>query len=168
MGLFSRKKKIEAPAPPSEDLLNFPKPSQVEKIIKPDSFPEPQPFPEKPHFFSKKHKALPPLHNEIKTAVGLDKPTIGPFKQETTFLSMSEPSFPTRFPTNEFFIRVNHYQNLSENLDTIKKINQQMEEGMQKIDHSEFNERKHYEKMKKQLKIIHSQLISMDEIIFKR
>lgn len=40
MGLFSRKRKIRVPLPPTEDLLRFPKAAPPERIIEPERLKE--------------------------------------------------------------------------------------------------------------------------------
>jgi len=144
MGLFSRKKKIEVPIPPPKNLLKFPKPSQVERVIEPE---------------------------KIKEAVGIEKPTL-PLPESLEKLEKPKLTFPTppeTFPSTirPFFIRVQYYQKILDDLDHIKKNTTKLDKTVETLEKSEFNESKNYEKLKNNLKKIHERLLFMDELIFK-
>jgi len=170
MGLFSRKKKeLKVPAPPSDDVLKFPKPSQDKKVKEEKELPPPpeHPSPEK-----------------IKEAVGVEKPEeplpeIPPDKIEEDelpppkemlplpepFSPPERPSFITKKPS---FIRMQNYQMLLDNLNAIKNTTIEMNKLSEDIEKSEFNENKNYERLKNDLKKILDRLLSIDVQIFKK
>jgi hypothetical protein len=138
MGLFSRKKKVEVPVPPHEDLLRFPKPSQVERVIQPE---------------------------KVKEAAGIGKPLPPP---EEPLPVVSPPlEKPVRERQEPFFIRIQHYRELIKDLDYVKEKSEKMEKINEELEKSEFNEKKDYESLKNNLKKIHERLLFMDDTIFK-
>lgn len=152
MGLFSKKRKLEVPLPPPDDLLKFPRPHQIEREIKLD---------------------------EIEEAVGLEKvPSPVPEMPLPKRLSRSkEPfessAFPTQFAsaaitTKPFFIRVQPYQDLLKDLEKIRSGLSQLDLTSENLEKSEFNENKDYERLKSNLKRIHEELLLIDDLIFKK
>ncbi|MBR9683612.1 hypothetical protein GOV03_03660 [Candidatus Woesearchaeota archaeon] len=187
MGLFSRKKKeLEVPAPPSDDILKFPKASQV-KVIKPMKELTPPereeltPMPEVPKRESEEEEL--PIHEKIKAAVGLKKPSLpvptppfakmdaGPMLPEIP--SQPEPSFHPHKKTvfmvkKPFYLRMQHYQEIFDNLGNVRAKTIEMDKNIQELEKSEFNEHKHYERLKNSLKQIHDRLLAIDDTIFKK
>lgn len=156
MGLFFRKKKIAVPLPPSEDLLKFPKPSEI-KVLKPEAREERKI--KKAEDIEKLPFSLP----ELPKRMGIPSPPF-PFK----------PVFPSRPPEmfsfiqGPFFIRLQHYQMLLDNLNCIKTKTMDLDQTTERLEKSEFNENKDYERLKNDLKKLHDRLLFMDDLIFKK
>ncbi len=142
MGWFFKKKKVTVPLPEhSDDLLKFPESSS--KI---------------------------PAPEEIKQSVGLEEPP-----QMPDMAPMEEPSLgvPKTFsaptaPAYPFFLRVQSYQELLKDASDIKTHVLELDLTTEKLENSEYNENKNYEKLRKELRKIHERLLYMDDLIFKR
>lgn len=168
MGLFSRKKKIEVPTPPSEDLLRFPKPSQIEKIIEPEkpSFPlEIPPVPKKIKAEGVEEPGPPPDISIPETPPALFKPVFPSPPERPPPFTPSKPSF---MPQKPCFLRVQHYQTLLDALADIQNNVKGLDQINKDLSQSEFHENKDHERLKNNLKRIHDRLISMDDSIFKK
>lgn len=184
MGLFSRKKKIEVPVPPSEDMLKFPKPSQVEKEILPEKIQEAvgveekQELPELPEVPTKvSEPELPETSSKFPWGKKKEVPKPEeelPAPEEGEELGLPKPAPPV-FPERRAphlqkpcFLRVQHYQKLQGDLDTIRINSNELDKVTEYLEKSEFNEGKHYERLKNDLKRIHDRLLFMDDLIFKK
>ena len=157
MGLFSKKKKIEVPIPPSEDILRFPKPTKIEEKIIP-----PEPKEETP---SSSPSFTP---SQLKQVAGLEeeKPQV---EEKITPSLPPSPSFtPSSLSPTPFFIRLQQYQKLLEHLENIKNNIKKLDLLDENLAKSEFNENKNYENLKKELKKIHDRLLYVDDLIFKK
>ncbi len=160
MGLFSRKKKVEVPEPPSEDILKFPKPSEIKAIKPEEQIPQEElPVPEK----IKKAVGVEKLPEELETP---------PHKSELP--SLPEPAFPTLPEKPPFkptpiplgkpsFLRIQHYQMLLDEMGSIKKNTAHLNQINEHLEKSEYNENKDYERLKNNLKKIHDGLLFIDD-----
>ena len=164
MGLFSRKKKIEVPAPPSEDLLKFPKASEV-TVIKPETIKEAvgvekpaPPLPEAPPARISKEDLVLPKETQEMPSFPPPRPTFPLPPPET-------PSFRMKKP---FFLRIQDYQKLFDSLSHIRNKTIELDQTTENIEKSGFNENKDYERLKNDLKKIHDRLLFMDDIVFKK
>lgn len=150
---FSLKKKIPVPQPPSEDLLRFPKPPPLEKEIplekikKKTTSRELPPPPQAPFGLSfPSSPELPsPFEPGPKPIPSLSRPKVKPA-----------------------FLRVQHYQQILENLDRIKNQVDSLEGLAQSLEKSEFNEDKYYEMLKSSLRKLHERLLFLDDLTFKK
>lgn len=168
MGLFSRKRRIEVPSPPSEDLLRFPKASEV-KVIRPGKIKGPldmekaAPLPEIPLILKNKVDLMQ-LKEEISPV--LFKPTFPLPLPEKTFPTPPErPSFTLKKPV---FLRVQDYQVLLGNLRNIKNKTDGLDQTTENLEKSEFNENRDFEHLKSNLKNIHDHLLHMDDTLFNK
>lgn len=160
MGFFFRKKKIEVPAPPSEDILKFPKASEISSI-KPESIKEAVGI-EKPSL----PPEIPPVPTKKEDLMSFEEiPPAPPELTSHSPLPSKRPQFVFKKP---FFIRMQNYQLLIENLNNIKNKTAELDQTVMDLEKSEFNENKNYERLKNNLKKIHDQLLVMDDTIFKK
>ena len=145
---FFKKKKVTVPIPENhEDLLQFPRSSSKrtipEEIKKSVGLEEPPQMPD---------MALP------------EEPTLGigaaPAKTVTP-----APNYQTAYP---FFLRVQSYQELIKDTSDIKTHVLELDLTTEKLENSEFNENKNYEKLKRELRKVHERLLFMDDLIFKK
>ena len=141
MGWFFKKKKVTVPLPEhSSDLLKFPTSTKI------------------------------PAPEEIKQSVGLEEPPTMPD------MAMPEQEVPSTLPSTQiastsaypFFLRVQSYQDLLKDASDIKTHVLELDLTTEKLENSEFNENKNYEKLRKELRKIHERLLYMDDLIFKR
>lgn len=142
---FFRKKKVTVPIPEhSDDLLQFPQ--------------------------SSSRRSVP---DEIKQSVGLEEPPQLPdmdlsVEPETSFSSASIPQPLANQMTYPFFLRVQSYQDLVKDTSDVKTHMLELDLTTEKLENSEFNENKHYENLKKELRKVHERLLFMDDLIFKK
>src|SRR3989339_1283738 len=139
MGLFSRKKKVDVPLPPSEEILRFPRrlPMEREILPAPKRMPETERLPKEPE----------PV--------------------QSSFPSQTQVNPNTQLVNQFFFLRMVDYQNLIGNLDNTNLQVQELEHTMNKLEASEFNENRDYEALKSNLKKVHERLLYVDKLIFK-
>lgn len=155
MGLFSRKRKLEAPAPPSDSLLRFPKPPQrevhpeeIKQAVKTEKAPE-----------KKLQVILPTIEKQVQKPV------------ESGTLPSPKPQMPrVPFPLahEPFFLRIQNHQLLMEHLEKIKSGLADLDKANQELTCSEFNENKDYERFKEDLKKVHDRLLLIESAVFKR
>jgi len=139
---FFKKKKVTVPIPENhEDLLQFPQSSR---------------------------RAMP---EEIKKSVGLEEPPqmpdMGLPEESKPGLGSTSPpqTFQTAYP---FFLRVQSYQELIKDTSDIKTHVLELDLTTEKLENSEFNENKNYEKLNRELRKVHERLLFMDDLIFKK
>ncbi len=169
MGLFSRKKKVELPEAPSDDLLDFPKLTESEKEIVPEKIQREVGLEseEEPELIEEPKTPVP---EKIKGVFGFMKKE--PVEQTLPEPILSKSSFEEE--TEEvvvkkpFFSRIQSYQETIESLSSIKISMIKLEELNDKLDKSRFNENRDYETLKRDLKNIHDKLLFMDDLIFKQ
>ncbi len=146
MGWFFKKKKVVVPLPEhSDDLLKFPEST-----------------------------AGTPAPEEIKQSVGLEEPPQMPDMSTPDPLAPGLDGKPTKIPplvqerAYPFFLRVQAYQDLIKDASDIKTHVLELDLTTEKLENSEFNENKNYERLKRELKTIHERLLFMDDLIFKK
>ena len=143
MGWFFNKKKVIVPLPEhSDDLLKFPEPTA--KSIAPET---------------------------IKQSVGLEEPPQMPDMSSPENLAPGRGRVPTPVVQERaypFFLRVQDYQELIKDASDIKTHVLELDLTTEKLENSEFNENKNYEKLKRDLRKIHERLLYMDDLIFKK
>jgi len=167
MGLFFGKKKkdVKVPQPvrkiSEEQVLSFSKKSEPEKVLRPE---------------------------QMKAAAGVAPKDVMPKQEAPHPLSTepTEPQMPTqevpmsmppegmhmaprvaRSPTEPVYLHVKDYQRVLGELDDMKKIISELSSLNKALEKSEFNEGKHYNKLKLNVKNIHDKLLSSDHILFK-
>lgn len=159
--LFWRKKKApKVPLPEGEQLddnaLKFPTKESSEKSFEP---------------------------KEIKEAVGFDKPVDFP-GEETAQPEMPEEELipqqePEKTPPNlepyepkqpgkeEIFVKMDVYRRIIGEIDLLKKNLIQLNEINKDLDVSEYNEDKHFNKLRRLMKGLHDSLLNVDKTLFK-
>ncbi|MFH1682257.1 MAG: hypothetical protein ABIA37_00520 [Candidatus Woesearchaeota archaeon] len=151
MGLFSRKKKMEVPSPPSDSLLRFPKPPQRE--IHPEEIKQAVKMERSPEI--KPKVILPPMEKPVT-----ERPMPSPKPQM--------PRIPFPLAQGPFFLRIQNHQMLMEHMEKIKTRLGELDQTSRDLEKSEFNEHQNYEEFKEELKKIHDRLIFIEGVVFKR
>jgi len=65
------------------------------------------------------------------------------------------------------FVKVDVYQHILGGIEGLQKDVKVLSSTSKKLDNSEFNEEAHFEKLKKELKVIHDKLLLADKTLFK-
>ncbi len=131
--------------------------------------------------------------SRVKEAVGLEMPSITEeapsfpsFEGSTpeNFRSRGEPSpvpvAPSRTATGTavpvaygqsesepLFVKVDVYQRILGEIDSLKKDMNDMFETTKKLETSEYNEEENYAKMKRAVRVVHDRLLQVDKTLFK-
>ena len=151
MGLFSRRKKLDVPLPPSEDVLRFPRSSEIARRIEPEKIKEAVGLQE-----PKPEELLPPEHQGKELDSTFPEETA--MSQRTFFIDAKKP----------FFLRMQTHQEIYKNALEMKNNSLELSEVTNEITDSEYNDDRQYEKLKNSLKRVHDKLLQVDEAIFKR
>jgi hypothetical protein len=153
--LFGRKKKVPFPEPQKidEKELKFPTTPHSDKVIVPEQLKEvagvkkvdePVPSPE-PSKKEKKVALATPEFNNL--------PAKSPVMEETD--------------NSPMYIKIQVYQRVLGELDELKDEISSLSHVSKNLTESEFNEDKHFEKLKKEIKSIHDNLLKLDKVLFK-
>ncbi len=131
--------------------------------------------------------------SRVKEAVGLEMPSIteeapsrSPFEESTPEIppprrghlamsatssrTMMETTVPSAYnqPESEpLFVKVDVYQRILGEIDSLKKDMNDMFETTKKLETSEYNEEENYAKMKRAIRIVHDRLLQVDKTLFK-
>lgn len=159
MRLFSRKKKVEIPSPPSDDLLKFPKPSHLRKEVTPQEI--------------KKITGITPPPKKVDVPKNASEQIQKPVEQELSEIPLEKMvpkriPFPIQKPTSPFFIRVQHHNQVLDDLEIVKNKLSGLEKLNQNLEKSESSENNNYDDLKDELKKIHDRLTFIDGQIFER
>ncbi len=159
MSWLFRKKDVPKVPPESrldEKALKFTFSPPPERIIEPEKAREMVGF-EKPVAFPEEIRAA--KKNKAKTEEDFSEN----FLEEPAF--EAEPAI--RAPGEELFIKVDVYQRILGELDFTKKNLSHLGESCKKVESSEFNEEKHFSRLRKSMKSLHDNLLHIDKTIFK-
>ncbi len=116
---------------------------------------------------------------EIKEAVGFDKPVAFPEETKAAMGSSLEPldeseegdltseSYPFESRKEELYVKVDVYQRILGEIDLVKKKLTELNETNKKLGSSEFNEDKNFNRLRKLMKGLHDNLLSIDKVLFK-
>ncbi|MBU0469906.1 MAG: hypothetical protein KKA62_05745 [Nanoarchaeota archaeon] len=156
--LFGRKKSVPK-VPPAGRLddkaLRFPTSLPQERVIEPEKVKEVVGF-DKPVAFPE----------EIKAEVESKRVRKGP-----SFSGLPEPMSEMRLSSStqdeDLFVKVDVYQRILGEMETVKKSLLELSETSTNLETSEYNEEKHFGRLKKQMKSLHDDLLSMDKTVFK-
>lgn len=152
--LFGKKKSIpQGPIPGGpafdEKVLRFPTTFPSAKIIRPE---------------------------ELKRAAGFEKKIVLPQEEEDADDSqqaeeLHQPIRQQRFErslTREpLYIKMNVYQRILGDLDTLKTDFSFLQEANRRLENSEFNEENNFEKLKKIMRNVHDRILIADKVLFK-
>jgi len=167
--LFGKKKKVpKIPFPEGQkvdkDILQFSSPSSKEKVIEPE---------------------------EIKAAVGIEKPLAFPSPEEMQEVEQPKPPMvPEEIPSSKIkslgdfktkqplmdtptirneplFVKVDVYQELLTKMNELKLDFSHLRHTNNQLQQSEFNEVNSFEKLRKSMKNIHDKLLQVDKTLFK-
>ncbi len=134
--------------------------------------------------------------SRVKEAVGLEMPSITeeapslpsfdeslpeiPAPQVKSTPTPVAPSYPSRPTTRTtmppaysqpesepLFIKVDVYQRILGEIDSLKKDMNEMFETSKMLEASEYNEEENYAKMKRAVRIVHDRLLQVDKTLFK-
>lgn len=125
-----------------------------------------------------------PELKEIKEAVGFDQPMAFPEemeeepsvarlrKEELPMPPLEEetPGFSTELKSSsgeKLFVKMDVYRRIIGEMDLLKKNLLQLQEINKNLDSSEFNEDKHFNKLRRLMKGLHDNLLSVDKALFK-
>lgn len=147
MGWFSKKKEKSEDSSVSFDhkALRIPSTAPPDKVIMPE---------------------------EIKKAAGVDKKVPHPprktFKEKERKKSITRPVLSFSEDKNEpIYIKVDIYQRILGELASLKSNLHDLSETSHALEVSEYNEETNFEKLKKNIKILHDHLLEVDQILFK-
>jgi hypothetical protein len=186
--LFGKKKKAPMMPLPAgqavdEKALKFPSASSSKKVIgagdvkqavgfnKPiDRFPQP-----------KMEEELEKANEDLKSSFS-SKPIDAPGMNRTSTAQNTAPA-QTQVPASSsntnfyeedqrdrdgpLFVKVDVYQHILGGIEGLQKDARNLSSTSKKLDNSEFNEEAHFEKLKKELKVIHDKLLLADKTLFK-
>ena len=186
MGWLFGKKKSKVPFPQGQPLnegtLRFPDNSPAGKVIEPNAvkkavgfdadsaFPpmpddsfgnfDEQPLPQKKGAKQKAAVAMPPpvandsFSNEEMNDEAMDYDDN----------SSGENSYQEEGP---LFVKVDVYQRVLGELDDLKHQLNILKDVQHKLEDSEYNEERNFDKLRKSMKVIHDQMLQVDRVLFK-
>ncbi len=144
--------------------------------------PQGRPFDERSLQFPQRvmgDRVIEPEH--LKAAVGINKPE--PVEEQPKEMPMArsgpppmrpeglqtEPDYPGRIQKNTtpLYIKVNVYQQILGELDSLKKEMATLSETSKELDDSEYNEENNIASLKRSLKTLHDNILQADRTLFK-
>ncbi len=167
--LFWKKKKVpKVPFPQGKvveadnQALNFPVKKPSEKSFQPEELKEAVGF-DKPVAFPDEVQAPP--QEEI---VQVDEGEMPPSPTELPTTPGQEPlEFKTTPGREELYAKVDVYQRIIGEVDLLRKNLLELNEVNKDLESSEYNEGKHFNKLRKLMKGLHDNLLDVDKNLFK-
>lgn len=161
MGWFFKKKKSSTPVPQpnralsEEHALNFSqKKNEPEKVIKPAELKAAAGLGPKEMAAPEPKNQVPEMPANLPNAQ-IPSSTPGAAKQ------------PMRFSNDPIYLPVGSYRKILGELDEIKYNITQLAELNKRLDKSEYNEEKDFNKMRLAVKNVHDKLLNADDVLFK-
>lgn len=165
--LFGRKKVPKVPLPkgvPVDDkALRFPAARSSEKTIEPEElkeaigFDKPMTFPEEPGLTKEGSEISPRPKQETAPE---EEPG---FKRGIN----SSPFLEEESGKEELFVKVDVYQKMLAEIETVSKDVSDLMEINKSLENSEYNEKETFSKLRKLMKSLHDNLLDADKNLFK-
>ena len=151
-------------------------------------FPEGRLMDDKALRFPSRDSAEVPEAQEIKEAVGFDKQVQFPeetdmnMPEEEQFAMPEEEMPPSRmrredipnlkpefkpYSRGELFVKVDVYRRIIGEIDLLKRETLNLQEISKNLEDSEYNQDKHFSKMRRAMKSLHDNLLVVDKTLFK-
>jgi len=164
--LFGRKNKVpKVPLPkgiPIDDkALKLPAAGSSDKTIEPEKlkeaigFDKPMDFPEEPEQMKEEQEISPKPQQEMYAP------------RETAGRVMSSPFLEEEGGREELFVKVEVYQKILAEIDTVSKDVSDLVEINKSLETSEYNEKNTFSKLRKTVKSLHDNLLDVDKNLFK-
>ncbi len=175
MSWFRRKKIPKVPFPeahPAGAALRFPTMKPEERIIEPAKVKEAVGL-EMPSL-TEEAPSLPslPTFEELSAEpaeVEKPAPTFSAAPPKPAARAPFAPSYTsyTKPESEPLFIKVDVYQRVLGEIDSLKKDISDAFDASKKLETSEYNEEENYAKMKRAIRVIHDRLLQVDKTLFK-
>src|SRR3989344_484924 len=105
------------------------------------------------------------IEHQTSPFSGMEEADEAPRKTFGLFRKEAAPSFTQK--SEPLFVKMEVYQRILGEMDDLKLILSKLGEINRHLESSEYNEENNFEKLRREVKLIHDRLLQIDKILFK-